>query len=76
MVINRHEGPSTDILKASSCRKTLKFCLVRKFLKIFAPSVRRWNGANLGEHGKMGKMCFTEIILNMKNVIQRAKMRL
>ena len=24
MVINRHEGPSTDILKASSCRKMLK----------------------------------------------------
>ena len=73
MVINRHEGPSTDILKASSCRKMLK---IFHRPKIFVPSVRLWNGANLGEHGKMGKMCFTEIILNMKNVIQRAKMRL
>ena len=32
MVINRHEGPSADILKAPSCRKMLSFYLVRKFL--------------------------------------------
>lgn len=34
----------------------------------------RWNFVEHGKNENLGKMCFTEIILNMKNVIQRSKM--
>ena len=63
MVINGQEGPSTNIKSLSSCCNWPKAC--------FIPPLE-WGKLEKSME-KMEKMFFTEIILNMKYVIQRAE---